>query len=405
MKAVVLAAGEGSRMRPLSYTRPKALIPVAGEPMLNHVIRALQAAGATEVLLVVQYLENQLREWVRTAQFEGLRIETVRQPEEPYGTGAAALPAEEWVGGEPFYLYFGDILCDPPNFPQFRALAESHPDETILTVFRTDCAGGGAVFWEDGRMTRLVEKPKPEEAEGAGNNAGIYLLQPDAFRVLRESPLSSRGELELTEVFLAGLAAGRPPLVHELTGYWSNVSDAAEILRLNDLMGAADEHGVTYGRECAVGEDAYIREAMLLDRASVGESTFIRHAVLGEGATVGPWCHVGGTPSQPAILADGVTVREWCYVGAARLGPETLIEDTCHIGNGAVLRGCTIESGTHIGKDAVVEWARVGSGAHIGEGAIVEWAEVPAGSHIGAGYRLRGKPGAPLKVPEGSHWE
>lgn len=389
MKAIVLAAGEGSRMRPLTYTRPKVLVPVGGEPMLEHVIRGLRAMGVTEVLLVVQYLEGMVVDWARTARSEGIRFDIIRQPATSYGTGAAALVGREWTADEPFVLHYGDILCAPENYARFAELARANPGEEILTVYRAGAVGGGAVFVEGRRATRIVEKPTPEQCAGAYVNAGIYLFQPDAYAILDRCGLSERGELELTDIPRVRMEEGAPPLACELTGFWSNVSDPAEVLRLNRLYGAGDpETGLVTGLGCSVGEGASLRETMLLDGATVGVGVSARHAVVGEGARVGSGCVLDGRPERPVVLADRVTIGAGCRLAGASLGPDVTLEDGCHVGEGAVLSSCLVRAGSSID-----------------DGAIVDWAEIGAGSSIGPGYRLHGSEGNHVRIGDGSHWE
>lgn len=322
MKAVVLAAGEGSRMRPLSRTRPKVLIPVAGRPILDHVVDGLREAGVTEFLLIVQYLGEMVEEWARGARARGLAVETLLQPAEPYGTGAAALAAADWAAGEPVLLQFGDILCDRANLPRLGQLIREHPSETMLTAYRMSALGGGAVFWSDGRLERLVEKPTAEEAEGAGVFAGIALLRPEDFEILRTAPLSPRGELEVTDVFLTRLREGTPPLVHELTGYWSNVSDGAEVLRLNRIHAAGGEAAVVLMDGATVDAPASLSDTMLLEGARIGAESHATFAVLGAGATVGARCRLEGTAEAPVMLGDGARLGDDCILGpGTRLAP------------------------------------------------------------------------------------
>jgi NDP-sugar pyrophosphorylase family protein len=389
MKAIVLAAGEGSRMRPLTYTRPKVLVPVGGEPMLNHVVRGLGAMGVTEVLLVVQYLEEMVADWVQSVRIDGIRFGTIRQPATSYGTGAAALVGREWTADEPFVLHYGDILCAPVNYVRFAELARANPGHEILTVYGAGAVGGGAVFVEGAHATRIVEKPTPEQCAGAYVNAGIYLFQPDAYSILDRCGLSERGELELTDVPRVRMEQGVPPLACELTGFWSNVSDAAEVLRLNRLYGAGDPAtGLVMGADCSVGEGASLRESMLLDGATVGGGVSARYAVVGEAAHVGSGCVLDGRADRPVVLADRVTVGAGCRLGGASLGPDVTLEDGCYVGEGAVLRNCLVRAGSSID-----------------EGAVLEWAEIGAGSSIGPGYRLRGSEGNRVVIAGGSHWE
>ncbi len=312
MKAVVLAAGEGTRMRPLTLSRPKVLVPVAGAPLLDHIIDNLTEMEVSEVLLVTLYKGEAVARWAASQTRPNLAFDAITQPESPYGTGAAAEAARDWVGDEPFILHFGDIVCPRANYTRLAEERERFPEATILTTWAVEDVTGGAVFvGPDGWVRDMVEKPETaERARGSFVNAGAFVLQPECFDILATVGLTDRGgkmEKELTDVFRALIAAGRPPRAFEITGYWSNVSDLPELLRLNALMldGLGRPDHVSLGVGAVVADGASVRDSILLDGAVVEEGAEVRYAVVDEGARVPAGSRCVGAPESPVLVANG----------------------------------------------------------------------------------------------------
>ena len=206
-KAVLLAAGRGTRMRELTNELPKPMLPVRGRPILAHIISGLQAAGIKEVLVVVGYREEVVREFFKDGADFGVRVSYVRQVTQD-GTGRVVELARDFAGSDGFILSYGDILIEPSNY---RVLASPGAEEAIVSVKKNeDVSKGGAVFINDRwELTDLREKPKPGEPTSPWYNAGVYFFRPSIFEFTARLEKSPRGEYELTAAIRDLAQSGR----------------------------------------------------------------------------------------------------------------------------------------------------------------------------------------------------
>ena len=189
-KAVILAAGRGTRMGELTREIPKPLIPLNGRPMLLHILDRIAAAGVEEVLLVTGYLAEQIEE---VASGHGLRV-SFRRQETVNGTAKAALLARQWVGESPFLLTFGDILAEPEHYVGMRESFTGF-DGVLAARYVEDPYQGAAIYVdEERRVQRIIEKPERGTSTTHWNSAGIYVFSPIVFDELERVPLSARGE-------------------------------------------------------------------------------------------------------------------------------------------------------------------------------------------------------------------
>ncbi len=233
-KAVLLAAGRGTRMRELTAALPKPMIKVRGKPILLHIVEGLQTAGIKNFLIIVGYHAEAVRNYFGDGTCFGLRINYVTQILQD-GTGRVLNLAQEYVGQSPFLLSYGDILVDAQNY--FRLTNLSDDVEAIVTVKRDeDCSKGGAVFVNERfEVIDLREKQKPGEPTSPWYNAGIYTFRPSIFEFTAKLQPSVRGEYELTDAIRALAQSGKKVLARELTGEWSDVRDAEILAKLNAL--------------------------------------------------------------------------------------------------------------------------------------------------------------------------
>lgn len=192
--AVILAAGKGTRMGSLTMDTPKPMLPLAGKPMLEHILDRLRAAGIRRVLLVVGYHGDLIQ--AHFAQYP-LVIEYRRQ-QVLNGTGSAALHAHDFAGGQPFLLTFGDILCSTADYLGLASKLDEDAAGVLGVKYVDDPAPGAAVYEENDRVVRIVEKPPTGTSTTHWNSAGLYAFRPVVFDELRRIPLSARGEYELT---------------------------------------------------------------------------------------------------------------------------------------------------------------------------------------------------------------
>ncbi len=230
-KAVILAAGRGTRMGSLTEDIPKPMLPLRGKPILEHQIERLEAVGIEQVLLITGY-KAEFVEGHFNRQPPASATVVYRRQATPNGTGSAALLARDFVGSDAFLLTFGDILVDQAVY---RALLERMDRfDAVLTAKHVDDPHRGAAVYTDGdRVTRLVEKPPPGESETHWINAGIYGFRSAVFNELERIPLSPRGEYELTDAVSRMIANGLAFGLLPIDGFWRDVG------RPEDLSAAA----------------------------------------------------------------------------------------------------------------------------------------------------------------------
>ncbi|MDE0124185.1 MAG: sugar phosphate nucleotidyltransferase [Bryobacterales bacterium] len=220
-KAVVLAAGRGTRMKSLTDDCPKPMLPLAGRPMLAHQMDRFASAGIERVCIVVGYRAEMIRQYFREHPPAGVEIDYALQPV-PNGTGSAALLTREFVSESPFLLTFGDILVDPQAYEK---LYELSPGSEIVLALATidDPYRGGAVYVEGERVVRIVEKPPKGTSTTNFVSAGIYLFRPEIFNRLSELTPSVRGEYDLTDAIHATVRAGKIVRYFEVPGFWRDI--------------------------------------------------------------------------------------------------------------------------------------------------------------------------------------
>jgi NDP-sugar pyrophosphorylase family protein len=332
LKGVILAAGKGTRMLPLTQRRPKPLVPALDRPMLEHIILGARDAGVDHLALVVDYMGEMIHKRYGDGSALGLRIDYIWQ-EGARGTGAATLLAADFVGDEPFFLSWGDIIVAPETYANvLRVWRDEQPDAILSLNWVPDPWEGAAVYVDDaGYVARIVEKPKPGTSQTNFNNAGIFALKPDVFDVLRQCPISPRGEVEFPDAIKAMMAAGRRIRGLEIIGYWSDVARPAAVLDLNSTItrhrsaegiiiapGATVHPRATLQAPVFIGAGCHVGEAVLGPEVSLGPNTTVADgATLSRVATFGR-CHLGaGCRLDQVVVEEGVELAGECLSGTA----------------------------------------------------------------------------------------
>ena len=231
-KAVLLAAGRGTRMRELTVDFPKPMIEVRGKPVLQHIVEGLRDAGVRRFVIIVGYHAEAVQNFFGDGQRHGVDIEYVTQIVQD-GTGRVANLARSFVGDSPFILSYGDILISSVNYRRVVDLPDDC--EAIITVTRgEDVSKGGAVFVnEQMELLDLREKPKPGEPTSPWYNAGLYAFRPTIFEFIAKLKPSPRGEYELTDAISDLAHSGEKVQALELTGEWADVRDPEILAKLN----------------------------------------------------------------------------------------------------------------------------------------------------------------------------
>jgi dTDP-glucose pyrophosphorylase len=250
VKAVILAAGKGTRMRDLTQALPKPMLQVQGRPILEHIIGALIPAGIRDIFLVTGYRAEVVEEYFGDGSRWGARIVCGRQTVQD-GTGKAAEPAKAFVGSDPFLLTYGDILVPPATYPRMvRRFGEGDFAGLVTVTAGQDVTQGGLDFFDsDFCLTRLVEKPSAAQLEELRRqgllqpgqpvwyNAGIYIFRPLVFEFIARLARSPRGEYELTDALSAMVAAGHRIAGLAIEGRWVDVRDPEVLARLEAGQG------------------------------------------------------------------------------------------------------------------------------------------------------------------------
>src|SRR5437868_685227 len=236
-KAVLLAAGRGTRMRELTADLPKPMIEVRGKPVLQYIVEGLRDAGIRRFLVIVGYRADAVQNFFGDGERYKIDIQYATQVKQD-GTGRVVDLARNFINDSAFVLAYGDILVAPENYKRLVDLAEDA--EALVSVTRgEDVSKGGAVFLNDKmELVDLREKSKPGEAASPWYNAGLYAFRSSIFEFNAKLKPSPRGEYELTdairELAQSGkVRAGRAVKALELTGEWADVRDPEILARLN----------------------------------------------------------------------------------------------------------------------------------------------------------------------------
>lgn len=232
-KAIVLAAGRGTRMGALTEEIPKPMLPIDGRPMLEHIVRKLQGAGLAEVLLVIGYRRELIE-----AHFRDFAGVTFAVQETAEGTAKAVSLGRDFAMGEPFLLTFGDILCNASNYVGICELRERFNAAVVAGVKRVDDPWQGAAVYADesGAVARIVEKPARGTSTTHWNSAGLYAFGGGMFEEIAEVPKSARGEYEITSAVEQAIEHGRVVRIFEMTGNWSDVGRPEDLERARDIV-------------------------------------------------------------------------------------------------------------------------------------------------------------------------
>ena len=233
-KAVLLAAGRGTRMREMTAALPKPMLEVRGKPVLQHIVEGLRDAGVGSFLIIVGYRADAVQNFFGDGARYKINIQYATQTVQD-GTGRVIELAKNFVGLTPFILGYGDILVTPENYKAIVDFAEDVA--AVVSVTRgEDVTKGGAVFLNDQMdVVDLREKSKPGEATSPWYNAGLYAFRPSIFDFTAKLKPSPRGEYELTDAIRDLAQSGKKVRALKLTGAWADVRDPEILARLNKL--------------------------------------------------------------------------------------------------------------------------------------------------------------------------
>jgi UDP-N-acetylglucosamine diphosphorylase / glucose-1-phosphate thymidylyltransferase / UDP-N-acetylgalactosamine diphosphorylase / glucosamine-1-phosphate N-acetyltransferase / galactosamine-1-phosphate N-acetyltransferase len=376
MKAVLLAAGEGARLMPITAKRPKHLIKIAGKPILQYCLDAVKAAGITEAVIVTHYMGDSIRQHFGDGSSQGLKITYVEQ-KAILGTGNAASVAEPFVDDD-FVLIYGDLLFGQDAVKTVLQQYKGGKTSAVMGVVPVDKPESYGIIEQDkeNKVKRIVEKPTAEKAPSNLANAGIYVFSKDVFSKIKKTKASIRGEWELTDAVTMLASEGKTVLAAELSkGDWFDVGRPWDLLDANlwalkrmqhKVLGTIEQGAhligaVTVAESARIRSGAYIEGPTFIDEeCDVGPNCFIRPGTsLGRKVRVGNACEI-----KNSILMDYTHAGHLSYVGDSVLG------EHCNLGAGTIMGNYRLDAGNikMMVKDKLVDTGRRKLGAILGDG-------------------------------------
>ena len=315
LKGLILSGGRGTRLRPITFTSAKQLVPVANKPVLFYGIEAMAAAGITDVgIIIAPETGDEIRAVAGDGSQFGVRIEYIVQ-DEPAGLAHAVLTAEPFLGSSPFVMYLGDNLLQGGMEDLVDAFREHGPEALILLTPVPDPQNYGvAELGADGAVVRLVEKP-PEPATDLAL-VGVYMFTPLIHDAARAIEPSARGELEITDAIQWLVDNGKRVEPHIVRGWWKDTGRLEDMLEANRLILDTVVRRIDGVLESAqVDGRVVVESGALLERATVrgpaviGTGAVVRDAYIGPYTAVGRNCVIEGAEVEHSILLEGSSVR------------------------------------------------------------------------------------------------
>jgi glucose-1-phosphate thymidylyltransferase len=297
VKGLILSGGAGTRLRPITHTSAKQLVPVANKPVLFYGLEAMRAAGIDDVGIVVGETRAEIEAAVGDGSRFGLHVTYLPQ-EAPLGLAHAVLIAEEFLGDSPFVMYLGDNLLKEGIAPFVRDFERSEPDALILLQRVKDPSAYGIAELQDGRVVQLVEKPEHPRSDLA--LVGVYLFTPAVFESVKAITPSSRGELEITDAIQHMIDRGLRVEPHTVTGWWKDTGKLEDMLEANRLILGTIESDVR-------GE---VIESTLEGAVQLGEGSLLERCTVRGPVVIGAGCRLSDTFVGPyTAISDGVVVE------------------------------------------------------------------------------------------------
>lgn len=382
MQCVILAAGEGSRMRPLTTSRPKVMLPLAGKPMLEHLIQNVRDAGITEIYLVVGYHEEAIRTWFGDGAAFDVLIQYVVQRKQ-LGTADALRSVEPFIH-DTFLMLNGDMILESSDLEKIISL----PYPVMATSTTTHPESFGVVTVEGETITSLEEKSLHPKSNII--NAGAYLFDAGIFSILKKIAPSSRGEYELTDA-LTDYISERTLKAYPLS-VWMDVGYPWDMLTANEHLlldltgekaGTIEENVIVKG-QLILGKGSVIKSGTYIEGPCIiGENTVVGpNAYLRPGTTIGNNCHIGhAVEIKNSIIFDDTKIPHYNYIG------DSVIGSRCNFGAGTKIANLRHDHGPV--KVGGMSTGRKKFGAVIGDDVLFGInCSINTGSSIGSGTKV-----------------
>ncbi len=355
MKAVVMAGGFGTRIQPLTHSRPKPMLPIVNRPMMEHTMMTLKELGITEFIVLLYFKPDIIKDYFGDGSAFGINI-TYVLPDDDYGTAGAVKLAEEHIGDDNFIIISGDLVTDF----DFKKIFEYHKQkESKLTITLTSVENplefGVVIANEEGRIEKFLEKPSWGEVFSDTINTGIYVIEPE---ILSYIPKHENFDFA-KDLFPRLMREGIPLMAGTAEGYWRDVGNPESYRDVyDDILSGRVKVGMPAVRKAYPDGTLYSSEPYALDESV----EIIGNVVLGKDVIVGK-----GTKLNNVVIGDG------CVIGKDGRIRNTVMWDEVKVGKNAVLDGCVICNDNTIGKNVTAKAGLIlAEGCEIGQLVTVE---------------------------------
>lgn len=336
MKALVLAGGAGTRLRPITHTRAKQLVPVANKPILFYGIEAMVAAGITEIGVIVGDTRDEVMAALGDGSRFGATITYIPQ-DAPLGLAHCVLIAREFLGDEDFVMYLGDNLLEQDlaafvaAFEEARAGSEPPAAQILLKQVPDPHRFGIATLNEHGDVVALVEKPADPPSDLA--LVGVYLFTPRVHEAVASIEPSGRGELEITDAIQWLLDQGERVRCELLTGWWIDTGKLTPLLEANrlllerietDIAGHVDESSAIDGR-VVVGEGAKVIGSTIRGPVVIGAGTRVEQSFIGPFSAIGNRCVVERSEIEHSVVMDDSSIVDIARLEDSLIGSDAIV--------------------------------------------------------------------------------
>lgn len=326
MKALVLSGGAGTRLRPITHTSAKQLVPVANKPVLFYGLEAIAEAGVTDVGVIVGDTEAEIREAVGDGSQFGIRVTYLRQ-DAPLGLAHAVLIAQEFLGDDDFVMYLGDNFIVGGISDLVDGFRTERPAaQILLTKVPNPTSFGVAELDTLGRVIGLEEKPKEPKSDLA--LVGVYLFTAAIHEAVRSIEPSWRGELEITHAIQWLIDQKRDVRSTTISGYWKDTGNVTDMLEVNRSVletiepcveGTVDECTEIIGR-VRIEEGAEVTGSRIVGPAIIGAGTVVSDSYIGPSTSVSEGCRIEDSEIEYSIVLRGASIRGVRRVEASLIG-------------------------------------------------------------------------------------
>ena len=326
MKALVLSGGSGSRLRPITHTSAKQLLPVANKPVLFYGLEAIRDAGITDVGIVVGETERAIREAVGDGGAFGLDVAYLRQ-DAPRGLAHAVLIARDFLGDDDFVMYLGDNFIVGGIAGLVDEFRSGRPDAQIMLTSVPDPRQFGVAELDSaGEVIGLEEKPREPKSDLA--LVGVYIFTPAVHEAVAELEPSWRGELEITEAIQWLIDHGRKVRSTTITGYWKDTGNVADMLEVNRMVlegvepacdGEVDAETELIGR-VAIGSGAQISGCRIVGPVVIGAGARVSGSYVGPFTSVERDCVIADSEIEYSIVLRGASIKGVRRIEASIIG-------------------------------------------------------------------------------------